>query len=154
MGNLSNMLVLMFCLSTIFVLAGVSMHDINPNNNAIFYDCNTTIMAQYGSCTNNDLNGATPNSDANFVTTNLPTIDSTQTSVVNVVVQTISNVFTSIGSWFKNVLGLAYLQSAMNTPRLILNSIGLPAIFVWAFAGLFIGLTVFYFIDWMKGAFA
>jgi hypothetical protein len=154
MGNLSNVLILMFCLSTVFVLAGISMHNINPTNNNVLYDCDATIMAQYGTCTNNDLNGATPNTDANRVTSNLPTIDSSQTSIVNVVVQTISNVFSSIGTWISQTLGLTYLQSAMSTPKLVLNLAGIPAVYVWAFAGLFIALTVFYFIDWMKGAFA
>lgn len=154
MGNLSNMLVVMFCLSAVFILAGLAIHDINPNNTNVLYDCDSTIMAQYGSCTNNDPNGAVPNTDAGIVTTQLPTIDTTQSNLVTVVVQTISNVFTSIGTWLSNTLGLHYLQTALDTPRLILNNAGLPSAVVWAIAGLFTGITVFFFIDWMKGAFA
>ena len=154
MGNLSNQLLILFSLSLVFVLAGVVIHDINPNNTNIMYDCNNTIMSRYGQCTNNNLNGAVPNTDAQRVTANLPSIDTTNNNLLTLVVQTISNVFSSIGNWLSGALGFYYLQYALDVPRLALQSIGLPPFFVCGIVGLITALTVIFFIDWMKGAFA
>ena len=152
MGNLFNMLVLVFSLGAVFTMCSLAILEINPSNTNTLYSCNDTIMKRYGSCSNTDVNAFVSNTDASIAVSNLPKVDTT-TSGVSVVVQTISNVFTSIGSWISTALGLDYLQVAMGTPRLITLAFNSPLI-TWVVGGLFGGLIVFLFVDWMKGAFA
>ena len=153
MGNLFNVLVLMFGISSIFMIAGFAIIELNNSPTNTLYSCEDTIMSRYGNCSNSDQNAFVPNSDATLVTTNLPKVD-TSTSGVSVVVQTISNVFSSIGDWITKSLGLDYIQTALDTPRLILDKAGLKPAVLFAISGLFVALIGFLFVDWMKGAFA
>ena len=153
MGNLFNMLILVFSLSAIFMIAGFAIMEINGESSNPLYSCENSIMNRYGNCSNTDINAFVPNSDATLITTNLPKVD-TSTSGVSVVVQTISNVFSSIGDWISKSLGLDYIQTAIDTPRLILMNSGLSKGVVMIISGLFVAVIGFLFIDWMKGAFA
>lgn len=152
MGNLFNMLILVFAVGAIFALGSLTIVQLNPTNTNTLYSCEDTIMARYGNCSNSNPNAYSSSEVSGIAVSNLPAVDSS-TNGVSVVVQTISNVFSSIGDWISHSLGLDYLKTVTKTPRLITLAFNTPVI-TWLIGGLFAALIVFLFIDWMKGAFA
>lgn len=141
MSNLTNALLIVVCVSAVFILAGVVMTDIGGADNK-FMSCSGTLFTNCTGTGNYTLDTSNP----------LGVLPSTNLNPVNPTgITGEEGIFSSIGSWLADVTGLNFLYNLISAPSSFLKAIGLKTIYADIIAGVWYAVVLFLIISWWKG---
>lgn len=145
MSKLATAFIFVMALNLLMALSQLSSIAINPDSN-IYYNCNGTILDSFGnSCTSGVMN-----SNPEDITDMLP---SSQTGSVGVSSSGIfTDIFNSIGGWFKSLPGISFIYSIASAPYNILKAM-LPGAefsnFVLLLSIFWYGISIFLLVAFM-----
>ena len=138
--SLLSAVLLVLGLNLIMFLVGAAMADlggVNPFNEDL------NILTKFNAGTNgtydlpSDPGGQIPGGGATSISPDTGNV--------------FTDTFTSIKSWFVDTLGLGWILSILQGPKVILTAIGLPLAAAWALASLWYGITLFIIVAFIWG---
>ena len=144
MSNITNALVIVMSINVVFFLAQIGMTEINPLGTQ-FYNCEGNIMSEFEI---DNCQGEYYLVDDSKAASALPEGEG---SVSPETGNFFTDIFNSARSWLVDSAGIGYLVGIVSAPVSFLNSIGLPAAFVFAIGTLWYSITFFLFIAWLLG---
>lgn len=146
MGETANALAVVLAVNLMLWLGQVAVLELNPVG-PVFYNCNESIIAQFGQngCNTYVLNDTNP-------TAQLPTTGSTiQVDNTGGGGNFFTDTFSAGLNWITQSTGLGYLYNILAAPSNFLKAIGLPPQFSFGISFLWYGFTLFLIVSWLFG---
>ena len=148
MGNTTNAFIFVMTINILCFIFQVSVIGLNEqydvrDSNTINYHCGGSILEAFSdNCTSYE----TVTVNNNDLTQQLP--GTAQTTTVSSGF-TLTDVFTSIKSWFLNTTGLKYLYAIVTGPANVIKIMELPNEFAWALTSLWYGINLLIIIAFL-----
>lgn len=138
--SLTSALLFVLALNLVMFLVGYGIADVGGTN-PFNYEDNVLSTFNSGNETNFDV--------PSDVGASLPGGEATTVSVDTGL--SITDIFTSIKSWFIDVTGLGFILNVLSGPKIILVAIGLDEALAWAITAFWYGITLFLLVAFIWG---
>lgn len=144
MGNLTINMVFVLTVNVLMFLGQIAVYNLNPESAPNYYSNKGTVLENF----DKNRGIGEPVLDTDNAINELP---SGEGSVSPTTGNFFTDTFSSIGSWFKQKTGLAYLFGIISAPYNMLKSMNLPNPYCYAIGTLWYGLTLFFVIAFFWG---
>lgn len=133
--------ILVLSLNLIMFFVGYGLTDLGAPNDQFAYANNTLTHFNGGNSTSFDV----PTDAGNLLPSGQATGVGPDTGF------SLTDIFASIGNWFADVTGLAWVLSILSAPKVILTAMGLPVAAAWAITALWYGVTLLMVVAFIWG---
>ena len=138
MGNLTTAAVFIIIVNGLMMMSQAAMMDMNPDG-TVFYHCEGSILNKVGDCST--LNEV----DASAI------LPSTEPSISPTTGNIFTDTWTAVKGWLLGTLGLGYVLAILTAPYNWLKVLGLPAKFVYTIGSMWMLISIFVVVAWLKG---
>lgn len=138
-------MVVLFCISALFMLSQIGMRDINPSS-SIWYNCEGGLLSgalMGGNCTSSGAYALSTNISDRFASQSV-TVSQTTGDVF-------TDTFTAAKTWLFEKMGLGYVYDLLSAPYGIINVITHMPALAAAISAIFYLVMLFLLISWVMG---